>query len=107
MVVSWSSLKVFGTKASEETLLLRKESFAARQVKASRASLRSSMPELPENLNEKHFDDLLFCMLMLRFTIFFGKSVKPIPSSGGGADYAPHVSTCRPPRFLDLKPSLN
>ena len=30
MVVSWSSLKVFGTKASEEILLLRKESFAAR-----------------------------------------------------------------------------
>ena len=85
MVVSWSSLKVFGTKASEEILLLRKESFAARQVKASRASLRSSIPELPENLNKNHFDDLLkdlkdlkFCMLNLRFTIFFGKSLSQI-----------------------------
>ena len=49
VVVSWSSLKGFGTKASEDWLLLSEEkSFAARQVRASRASLRSSMPELPE-----------------------------------------------------------
>ena len=47
--VSWSSLKGFGTKASEEKLLFRKESFVARHVNASRASLLSSIPELPEN----------------------------------------------------------
>ena len=52
VVVSWSSLKGFGTKASDDWLLLSEEkSFTARQVRASRASLRSSMPELPEKVN--------------------------------------------------------